>query len=90
VISYTNFEGPPSAVFITVQDQGPGITPGEEERVFDRFFTRSETAAGSPPGVGLGLAIAKLVIERAGGSIRFVSNVEVGARCVVCLPIATE
>jgi len=89
VISYTNLEGPPSFQCITVQDQGPGITPGEEERVFDRFFTRTGTAAGSPPGAGLGLAIARLVIERAGGSIRFETNVEVGARCVVCLPVAT-
>jgi heavy metal sensor kinase len=89
VISYTNLEGPPSSQCITVQDQGPGITPGEEERVFDRFFTRTGTAAGSPPGAGLGLAIARLVIERAGGSIRFETNVEVGARCVVCFPVAT-
>jgi heavy metal sensor kinase len=88
MISYTSLEGTTSAMCVAIQDQGPGIIPGEEERVFDRFFSRSETAAGSPSGAGLGLAIAKLVIERAGGSIRFDTNVEAGARCVVCLPIA--
>jgi heavy metal sensor kinase len=90
VILYTSLEGSTPAMCITVQDQGPGIIPGEEERVFDRFFSRSDTAAGSPAGAGLGLAIAKLVIERAGGSIRFDMNSEAGARCVVCLPVATS
>jgi heavy metal sensor kinase len=90
VISYRNLEGPPPAICITVQDQGPGITPGDEERVFDRFFTRSGSEAGSPAGTGLGLAIAKLVIDRAGGSIRFVMDVETGARCAVCLPVITS
>jgi len=90
VIAYSSVEGPPSALCVTVQDQGSGILAGEEERVFDRFFTRSETAIASPPGAGLGLAIARLVIERAGGSIRFDPNVELGARCVVCLPIMSS
>lgn len=90
VISYTGLEGSPPVMCITVQDQGPGIIPGEEKRVFDRFFSRSETATGSPPGAGLGLAIAKLIIERAGGTIRFDMNSEAGARCVVRLPVSTS
>jgi signal transduction histidine kinase len=88
VISYTNLEGSPSSMCVAVQDQGPGINPGEEERVFDRFFTRFGTAIGSPQGTGLGLAISKLVIERAGGSIRFDKNLQVGARCLIFLPVA--
>ncbi|WP_158789398.1 ATP-binding protein [Granulicella sp. L46] len=88
VISYSRFKSSPQVMCITFHDQGPGIIPGEEERVFDRFFSRSETAAGAPPGAGLGLAIAKLVIERAGGNIRFDTNLESGAKCIVCLPVA--
>jgi heavy metal sensor kinase len=87
VISYANLQTSPSVLCIAVQDQGQGISPGDEERVFDRFFTRSENAIGSPPGAGLGLAISKIVVERAGGTIRFDSDIEVGARCVVCLPV---
>ncbi len=90
LISYSSVEEPPTALCVTVQDEGSGILPGEEERVFDRFFTRSPTAAGPPSGTGLGLAIAKLVIERAGGSIRFDPNVEVGAKCVICFPVVTS
>ena len=52
---------------LTVFDRGPGITPGEEERVFDRFH-RSE-AARSMPGSGLGLSIVRDVIVRAGGTV---------------------
>jgi len=87
-ISYSRIEGPPATLCVAFQDQGPGITAGEEERVFDRFFTRSTTAAGSPPGTGLGLAIAKLVVERSRGTIRFDRGNKIGALCVVCLPIA--
>jgi signal transduction histidine kinase len=86
-ISYSRIKGPPATVRVEFQDEGPGITAGEEERVFDRFFSRSTTAVGSPPGAGLGLAITKLVVERAGGTVRFDGTSKTGALCVVCLPI---
>jgi two-component system OmpR family sensor kinase len=53
------------AVF-EVEDSGPGIPPGERERVFDRFY-RSETAAEG--GSGLGLAIVRRMAERHGGRV---------------------
>jgi signal transduction histidine kinase len=89
-ISYTILEGSPSMLRVAFQDQGQGIASGDEERVFDRFFTRSEHAIGSSAGVGLGLAITKLIIERAAGAIRFDTDMEVGARCVVLLPIVAS
>jgi HAMP domain-containing protein len=52
---------------LTVFDRGPGIPPGEEERIFDRFH-RSE-AARSMPGSGLGLSIVRDVITNAGGTV---------------------
>ena len=58
-------------VEISVQDQGRGIDPGMRERVFEKFFRSQEQdihRTGS--GLGLGLAIAKGIVESQGGSIR--------------------
>jgi two-component system, OmpR family, sensor histidine kinase MprB len=52
---------------VTVLDRGPGIAPGEETRVFDRFY-RAESAR-SRPGSGLGLSIVRDVAVRNGGSV---------------------
>jgi two-component system sensor histidine kinase MprB len=52
---------------VTVRDHGPGIAPGDEARVFDRFW-RSEDAR-QRPGSGLGLAIVKDVAETHGGRV---------------------
>ena len=52
-------------VTVKLADRGPGIQPGEEERIFDKFF-RGRSAGG---GVGLGLAICRAVISAHGGRI---------------------
>lgn len=54
------------AVTVEVADRGPGLPPGEERRVFDRFY-RGEQAAGR--GAGLGLAICHGIIRAHGGRI---------------------
>ena len=54
------------AVLIQVADRGPGFGPGEEERVFDKFY-RGQTA--DSRGVGLGLAICRAIVEAHGGKI---------------------
>lgn len=65
---------------IEVADDGPGITPGQEQLVFDRFFK------GSKGNHGLGLAIAKAIVERHGGSIE-AHNASTGAVFAVRLPV---
>jgi two-component system sensor histidine kinase KdpD len=62
-ISAATVEG---AMRIDVADHGPGFEPGEEERVFDKFY-QGPGAKGS--GVGLGLAIARAIIDTHGGRI---------------------
>jgi two-component system, NtrC family, sensor histidine kinase HydH len=55
-------------VTLTIEDNGPGLTPDQRERVGKPFFTTKAH------GMGLGLALARRVIERAGGSFRIDSE----------------
>lgn len=55
-----------SSIRMTVVDAGPGIPAAEREAVFERFHRAS---GDDTPGIGLGLAIAKTIVERHGGSI---------------------
>jgi signal transduction histidine kinase len=68
---------------VVVSDDGPGITPADMPRVFDRFFT----TRGDRRGTGLGLALARAVVEAHGGTIQAQSLPEGGARFVVRLPL---
>jgi signal transduction histidine kinase len=74
---------------VCVRDNGPGILPGEHERVFDRFFTSHSVLTSGKTGAGLGLSIARLIVERSGGRIFFDEvALEPGARCCIELPAA--
>ena len=67
---------------LVVEDEGPGVRPEEREHVFERFWR----APGAPPGgVGLGLAIARWIVQRHGGSIAVESVAPHGARFTVRL-----
>jgi signal transduction histidine kinase len=61
----------------TVTDQGAGIPPAQQKTVFDKFARRE--LAGAPSGTGLGLYIAKGLIEAQGGDMGLVSNEGVGS-----------
>lgn len=67
---------------VIVSDDGPGIPPADMPRVFDRFFT----TRGDRRGTGLGLALARAVVEAHGGTLRAEAPPEGGARFVVRLP----
>ena len=75
---------------VSIQDSGPGIAPGEHLRVFERFFTSAVHQAAAVRGSGLGLSIARLIIDRNGGRISFEENVVNGAKCCIELPISTK
>ena len=75
------------AVDVMVYDNGPGLAPGSEERVFDKF-TRGERES-ALPGVGLGLAICRAIVEAHGGSIRACPSPLGGAGFVFSLPAGT-
>jgi len=73
---------------VSIHDSGPGITPENDQLVFERFFTDTSPATSTGHGSGLGLSIAKLVLERDRGSITFDGAVLHGAKCVIRLPLA--
>jgi len=74
-----------NAVQASVDDTGPGIADEERERVFDRFY-RAPGAGSS--GNGLGLAIARQVVDMHRGGVRLESNPGGGLRAIVTLPVA--
>ncbi|KAA3651515.1 MAG: sensor histidine kinase [Proteobacteria bacterium] len=72
------------AVFLTVEDDGPGIAPDERERVFGRFY-RTPGSAGS--GIGLGLAIVREIVVAHRGSVTLETPASGrGLRVLVRLP----
>lgn len=72
-------------VSVEVADQGPGLPPGTEERVFDKFYQVYPEHAGA--GAGLGLAICRTIVEAHGGTIRATSRADGGASFVFDLPV---
>ena len=71
---------------LEVVDQGPGIPPGESERVFERFYRSDRARSADEGGSGLGLAIARWIVELHDGSIRIDPDTQLGCRIVVELP----
>ncbi len=69
---------------ITVSDSGPGISLDVQRRIFEPFFTTKAR------GTGLGLAVARRVIEEHGGTIEVSSEMGRGTRFTVQLPLPTE
>jgi len=63
-----------------VRDSGPGLVAGEENRIFEPFYTRRVK------GTGLGLAVARRIVAGHGGDIRAQNNPEKGAQFLVRLP----
>lgn len=73
---------------IAVSDSGPGVSPDDAPRLFQRFYRGKVSRASDVPGVGLGLAIARALIERQGGRISVDPTREKGATFRVHLPRA--
>jgi PAS domain S-box-containing protein len=74
-------------VEVAVRDQGPGIPPEEQARLFQRF-SRGSTRAGE--GLGLGLYITRRLVEAHGGTIRVESTPGEGSTFTFTLPVAPE
>ncbi len=81
---------------LTVEDSGPGIAPGDRERVFDRFYRAAKEAApgeAAEAGSGLGLAIVKVIADRHGAALQLgtserLSGLKVEVRFPAAAPTA--
>jgi signal transduction histidine kinase len=74
------------AVRIEVADEGPGIPDAEAERVFERFYRADYARSTRDGGAGLGLAIARWIVDLHGGDIHPEARAPHGCRMVVTLP----
>ncbi len=81
--------GPPQAR-VEVRDYGPGIPPENMETVFNRFYQVSADGRQPSSGLGLGLFIAKGIIEQHGGAITVESKPGKGATFIISLPLMDE
>jgi signal transduction histidine kinase len=77
----------PEGVRVTVDDTGEGISSEDAPYVFDRFYRGEKSRSRATGGAGLGLAIAKGIIEAHGGQIGLESAIEQGARFYFTLPV---
>ena len=71
---------------ISIQDSGPGITPEEVSRIFDRFYRTDPARQREDGGSGLGLAIAKSIVQAHGGQLSAESEAGNGLKIIITLP----
>lgn len=74
---------------LSVSDNGPGLPPGSENRIFEKFY-RASPAADSGRGSGLGLAICRAIAQVHGGNITASNRPGGGAEFVLRLPLAKD
>lgn len=79
-------EGDDERAQVTVVDTGIGIPADEQPRLFTRFFRSSTARSAAVPGTGLGLVIARSIVEAHGGTVELVSAEGEGTVVTVTLP----
>ncbi len=70
----------------SVEDEGQGVSAQDLPHIFERFYRTDESRTRQTGGTGLGLPIAKGIVERHGGSFEVVSRVGIGSRFTMLLP----
>ncbi len=78
------------SVTLWVADEGPGIDPESQGRIFEQFAQIADAATGKPRGIGLGLPICRAYVERMGGKMWVESEPEKGSTFFVSLPATTD
>ncbi|MBT4488925.1 MAG: HAMP domain-containing histidine kinase, partial [Rhodospirillaceae bacterium] len=73
---------------LVVADDGPGIPPGQEEAIFQRFYSQRPAGEEFGQHSGLGLSISRQIIEAHGGNITAQNRLDGGAQFVVRLPLS--
>lgn len=81
-------EGVKEIVLVSVKDDGFGIQPEDQEKIFTKFFRSDDVKTREVPGTGLGLNISKSLIEAQGGKMWFESVYRSGTTFYFTIPIA--
>ena len=81
-----------ATVLLWVEDDGPGVPPSEREAIFNRFHSARPEGEAFGRHSGLGLAIARAIVEGHGGVIRVADrdDGQGGARFIIRLPAAEK
>jgi signal transduction histidine kinase len=77
-----------SRAWVSVSDEGPGLAPEDQRRVFDRFWRADKGRSRAEGGTGLGLAIVRQIANSHGGEVQLQSRVGVGSTFTIWLPVA--
>jgi two-component system, OmpR family, phosphate regulon sensor histidine kinase PhoR len=73
---------------LEVADEGIGIAPREQARIFDKFYRVGRSDTQGRRGSGVGLALVKHIVEAHGGRVSVESRVGEGSRFTIALPMA--
>ena len=82
-------ECPGDRLLLTVSDHGPGISPEDQKKLFQKFMRLSARPTGGEHSSGLGLAIVKRLVDACAGTVTCESQLGSGARFLVELPTAS-
>jgi signal transduction histidine kinase len=73
---------------LVIEDDGDGIAPEDLPNVFDRFYRGDPSRSRNTGGTGLGLSICKAIVTRRQGTIEITSELGIGTRVMVRLPVS--
>jgi PAS domain S-box-containing protein len=76
-----------NGIQVSVHDEGIGISPEDQPKIFDRFYRVTANNPGALPGMGLGLYISSEIVHRHGGTLTVESEPGKGSAFVVMLPV---
>jgi two-component system sensor histidine kinase KdpD len=77
-------------LLVSLRDHGMGLPAGEEERIFQKFYRAHRGGEGGAPGVGMGLALCKGIVEAHGGRIWATNHAAGGAEFSLTLPLELD
>jgi two-component system OmpR family sensor kinase len=79
-----------NSVSITVRDEGPGLSPEDAKRIFERFYRGNKSRSRLSGGAGLGLAIVHALVEKSQGEIRIDTSPDRGTTVAIMLPLLSK
>ena len=83
-------DGAPRVIHLWVRDNGIGMSPEDQKKMFQKFFRSEDPKARETPGTGLGLNITRSLVEMQGGRIWFESEYRKGSTFHFTIPVAEE